>query len=139
MFYIIDLSKPRKYIQGKYDDIMLELKLNPPKVNKPLIAALTIGIIIAAGTTVNASGAIDSSQYKYLLDHYVNNLKYPEELATKLINKLTVTEFKELYARVEQHDIFMDNGGKELFNMGNKIASKAIEGIKVFLEFYGSI
>jgi histidyl-tRNA synthetase len=138
MFYIIDLSKPRKYIQGKYDDIMLEFKLNPPKINKPLITALTIGVIIAAGTTANASGAIDQAQYNYLLDHYVNNLKYPEELAAKLLNKLTVTDFEELYARVQQHKEFVKQA-EPLLDITNKIAVKAIEGLKAFMNLYSGM
>jgi hypothetical protein len=140
MFYVIDLSKPRKYIQwkarAKYDDIALELKLNPIKINKALIVAAAVGVVLVAGSSVNASGAIDQAQYNYLLDHYINVRKYPEELAAKLINKLTVTDFQELYARVEHHDIFMNNGGNQLLDIGNKIGGKLIGGIKFFLTLY---
>jgi hypothetical protein len=139
MFYVIDLSKPRKYIQSKYDDVALEYKLNPPKINKPLLAAGTVGIIITLGSTVNASGAIDQAQYNYLLDHYVNDLNYPKELATKLINKLTVTDFQELYTRVQQHQLFMDNGGTEFLEIANNITGKVVEGLKSFIKLYAGM
>lgn len=136
MFYVVDLSGPRKYITGKYDDIMLDHKLNPHKISKPLLAAVTLGIIVTVGSTVNASGIIDQAQYNYLLDHYINDLNYPKELAIKLIDKLTVTDFKELYTRVEHHQLFMDTGGNQLLDIGNKIGSKLIGGIKYFSTLY---
>jgi hypothetical protein len=138
MFYVVDLSGPRKYIQSKYDDIALGYKLNPPKINKPLLAAVTLGIIITVGSTVNASGAIDQSQYNYLLNHYINDLNYPKELAVKLINKLTVTDFEELYARVKKHTEFVKQV-EPVLDITNKIAGKVIEGLKAFMNLYSGM
>jgi hypothetical protein len=143
MFYIIDLSKPRKYIQwkvqSKYDDVALGYKLNPLKINKALVVACAVGIVLLAGATVNAAEVINQAQYNYLLDHFVNDMKYPEELAARLINKLTPTDFKELYARVEHHEFFMDNGGNQFLDISNKITGKVIDIVKSFFNLYSGI
>lgn len=138
MFYVIDLSKPRRYIQGKCDDIILELKLSPPKVNKALIAALAAGVIIAAGTTASAAGSIDQGQYNFLLEHYVKDLNYPRELAEKLIGRLTVTDIEELHSRVQHHKEFVKQV-EPILNMTSKGVSKAIEGLKNFMSLYKNI
>lgn len=139
MFYVIDLSKPRKYIQEQYNNIMLDYKLSPPKVNKTVIAVAVIGIVILAGATVNASGAIDQTQYNYLVEHFTKDLHYPKELAEKTLNKLSVTDFQELYSRVQHHNNFMDNGGGQLLEAGNKITSKAVGAIKAILNLYSGM
>jgi hypothetical protein len=129
MFHVINLSRPRKYIQhrikGKYDDLMLGHKLNPTKIKKTLIIVATVEIIILVTNTVLASGKFDNIQYNYLLDYYINTLHYPKELATKFIDKLTLEDFKELYDRAKNHEVFMNDVspildievGKKLINV----------------------
>jgi hypothetical protein len=137
MFYVLNLSKPRKYIQwkarSKYDDIALEIKLHPVKMKKALFIATIVGVALIAGTTINAAEIIDQAQYNYLLDHFINNMKYPKELAEKLINKLSVEDFKELYVRVAHHNSFVE-GMEPILEVTNKITGSAIQAIKSFIK-----
>ncbi len=102
MFYVIDLSKPRKAIQNKYDDIMFELKLNPPKVNKKMLiigGIVVISLVVTSGT-VYAAVNPNSIEYQYVFNHYINNLHYPKDMVVKVLNKWSEYEIKDLYVRL---------------------------------------
>lgn len=117
MFYVIDLSSPRKAILNKYDNIMLELKLNPLKTNKKtlIISSVVIISLIAASSTVYAVNNLSTEEYKYLMDHYINNLHYPKDVVTDILNKCNEDEIKNLYASAKVHNEGIQNFDRFLF------------------------
>lgn len=136
MFLVVDLSAPRKYMIRKYDDAMLDYKLNPPKINKPLVTAALIGIIIiAAGTVVHASVAISPEQFDYLVNHYVNHLHYPKDMAEGILESINNEELSDLYSRVQAVEAFK-NKPHWFIKFSGKMTVKFIGWAKMILSQY---
>lgn len=112
MFYVINLSKPRKYLVQKYDDIMIDLRLHPNKVEmlkKYAITTLIIGGSILAW--LNADSAVyacvnGENGYHEALEYLVSNKHYPREYAESILKNFSTEDLKELYKNIDGDKAF---------------------------------
>lgn len=134
MFYVVDLSAPRKYIQAKFDDIMFDLRLNPPKINKKvLIVGGIVLICIIASSRVAYAGVNESSaEYKYLINHYVNNLNYPKEKIIYILGQYKEQQIQELYIKAKAHNEAMSNTDFYLI-AGRKVVNIVLKPIRYLI------
>jgi hypothetical protein len=108
MIYVIDLSAPRKYLIEKYDDIMLEYKLHPKKINKYLVCGMVAGAILLIGTNAYAMG-ISSQDYNDMLNYLVQRKHYPRSYAENIMKSFTESDMETL-----KHTIHVSQGGQGL-------------------------
>lgn len=129
MSILLDLSAPRRYIQAKYDDLIFKVKFNPLKINKRVL--ITSGIILVAivftGDIVYAVD-VNSAEYKYLINHYTNNLHYPKDVVIDYLSKFEDFEIKKLYRGLKGCNDTLNN-----FQFCFDVTVKGVKAIDRFL------